>query len=253
MRPDRVVATLLAALAVGLVSLLVFGPVEGAEATEDAPTGEAAPAATVPASTASATTASSTTAPEPQETADTEQEPTPTEAKPPPFLPGDGTFSARVAISLPDESQIDWKSHELERPVPKLRVETRATALQGATGDVHGIECGVGRRVLYTFLIDPWNGEYVVQKTDPISLTTIELERGGTAALHTPPRPNVLSLTCDARAQSTSLTLRANGKPVTALTRGSGGRIDRIRLTAWSPQGGQQVVFDGVVVKTGKS
>jgi hypothetical protein len=156
-------------------------------------------------------------------------------------------------MSLYYESEIDWKSHELEKPVPKLRVETRATALRGVRGDVHGIECGVGRRVMYTFLIDPWNGEYVVQKTDPISLTTIDLERGGTAALHTPPRPNVLSLTCEARAQSTSLILRANGRPVTALRRRIGGRIDRIRLTAWSPEGGQKVVFDGVVVKTGRS
>jgi len=253
MRPDRVVATLLAALAVGLVSLLVFGPVEGAEAMEDAPTGEAAPAATVPASTASATTASSTTAPEPQETTETEQRPTSTEAEPPPFLPGDGTFSAPVTMSLLAHSEIDWEPHELERPVPKLRVETRATALRGARGDVHGVECGLGPRVLYTFLIDPWNGEYVVEKNDPISLTAIDLENGWTDALHTPPRPNVLSLTCDARAESTSLTLRANGKPVTALTRGSGGRIDRIRLTAWSPEGGQKVVFDGVVVETGRS
>lgn len=253
MRPDRVVAALLAALAVGLVSLLVFGPVEGAEATEDAPTTEAAPAATVPATTAPATTASSTTAPEPQETAETERGPTSTEAEPPPFLPGDGTFAARVTMSLDYESEIDWKSHKLERPVPKLRVETRATAVRGVAGDVHGIECGLGRRVMYTFLIDPWNGEYMLQKSDPTSLTTIDLERGGTAALHTPPRPNVLSLTCEARAQSTSLTLRANGKPVTALTRGTGGRIDRIGLTAWSPQGGQKVVFDGVVVKTGRS
>jgi hypothetical protein len=62
-----------------------------------------------------------------------------------------------------------------------------------------------------------------------------------------------LSLTCEARAQSTSLTLRANGKRVTALRRRIGGRIDRIRLTAWSPEGGQKVVFDGVVVKTGRS
>jgi hypothetical protein len=253
MRPDRVVAALLAALVVGLVSLLVFGPVEGAEAREDAPTREAAPAATVPATTVPATTVSSTTAPEPQETAETEQGPTSTEAEPPPFLPGDGTFSAPVTMRLYYESEIDWKSHELERPVPKLRVETRATALRGGRGDVHGIECGVGRRVMYTFLIDPWSGEYMVQKTDPISLSTIDLERGGTAALHTPPRPNVLSLTCEAGAKSTSLTLRANGKPVTALTRRTGGRIDLIRLTAWSPEGGQKVVFDGVVVKTGGS
>jgi hypothetical protein len=253
MRADRVVAALLAALAVGLVSLLVFGPVEGAEATEDPPTTEAARAATVSTTTVPATTASSTTAPEPQENAETEQEPTSTEAEAPSFLPGDGTFSAPVTMSLDYESEIDWKSHELERPVAKLRVETRATALRGAAGDVHGIECGVGRRVLYTFLIDPWTGEYMVQKTDPVGLTTIDLERGGTAALHTPPRPNVLSLTCDARAKSISLTLHANGKPVTALTRGTGGRIDRIRLTAWSPEGGQKVVFDGVVVETGRS
>jgi hypothetical protein len=253
MRPDRVVAALLAALAVGLVSLLVFGPVEGAEAKEDAPSTEAAPATTAPTTTASGTTVLSTTAPEPPETVETEQEPTTTEAEPPAFLPGDGTFSAPVTISVDYESEIDWESHELERPVPKLRVETRATAVRGVAGDVHGIECGLARRAIYTFLIDPWSGEYVVQKTDPASKTTIDLESGETAALHTPPRPNVLSLTCDARAHSTSLNLRANGKLVTALMHGIGGRIDRMGLTAWSPQGGQKVVFDGVVVETGRS
>ena len=108
-------------------------------------------------------------------------------------------------------------------------------------------------RATYTFLIDPWNDEYVVQKSDPVSQTAIDLESGEAAALLPPPRPNVLSLACVARAESTFLSLRANGKLVTSLMYVIGGRLDRIGLTAWSPEGGQKVVFDAVVVETGKA
>jgi hypothetical protein len=256
MRPERIVATLLAALAAGLVALLVFGPTEGAKAKGDAPkAARDAPTTTAPTTTTRTTTASTTTAPEPEpeETVESEPEPVTTEAEPPPFLPGDGTFPRPVTITLYYESEVDWRTHELQRSVPELRVEARVTAVRGVEGDVHGIECGLARRATYTFLIDPWSGEYVVQETDPVSLTTIDLESGEATTLLAPPHPNVLSLTCAARAKSTFLTLRANGKLVTSLMHEIGGRLDRVALTAWSPEGGQKVVFDGVVVETGGS
>lgn len=252
MRPERIVAALLAALAAGLVAMLVFGPTEGAGAKGDAlRAGRAAPTTTAPTTTAPTTAPpTTTTAPEPQETVESEPEPVTTEPDTPPFLRGDGTFPRPVTITLDYPSEVDWRTHELRAAVPELRVEARATAVRGVEGDVHGIECGLGRRATYTFLIDPWNDEYMVQETDPVSLTTIDLESGETAALLAPPHPNVLSLTCAARARSTFLTLRANGKPVTSLMHEIGGRLDRVGLTAWSPEGGQKVVFDGVVVET---
>jgi hypothetical protein len=248
MRTDRIVAALLAGVAAGLVALLIFGPTEGAKAKGDKPRA-ATPA---PTTTAPTTTAPTTASTETQESVEEEQEPTTTEAEPPPFLPGDGTFPRPVTIDLYYESEVDWKTHELEKPVRELRVQARVTAVRGAAGDVHGIECGLARAT-YTFLIDPWNGEYVVQKSDPVSQTAIDLESGEASALLPPPRPNVLSLACVARAERTLLTLRANGKPVTSLAYVIGGRLDRIGLTAWSPEGGQKVVFDAVVVETGRS
>lgn len=256
MRPERIVAALLAALAAGLVALLVFGPTEGAEAKGEAPKAARAAATTTAPRTATRTTTSSTTTapePEPEETVESEPEPATTEAEPPPFLPGDGTFPRPVTINLYYESEVNWETRKLERPVRELRVEARVTAVRGMAGDVHGIQCGLVRRATYTFLADPWNGDYVVQKTDPASLTSIDLESGDTAALLAPPHPNVLSLTCAARAKTTLLTLRANGKLVTSLMHQIGGRLDKVGLTAWSPEGGQKVVFDGVVVETGGS
>lgn len=253
MRPERIVAALLAGVAAGLVTLLIFGPTEGAKARVDTPRA-ATPVPTTTASTTTApmTTATTTAAPETQESVEEEQEPTTTEAEPPSFRPGDGTFPRPVTISLYYKSEVDWKTHELEKPVRELRVQARVTAVRGAAGDVHGIECGLARAT-YTFLIDPWNDEYVVQKSDPVSQTAIDLESGKADTLLPPPRPNVLSLACVARAESTFLSLRANGKLVTSLMYGIGGRLDRIGLTAWSPEGGQKVVFDAVVVETGRS
>jgi hypothetical protein len=250
MRPDRIVAALLAGVTAGLVTLLIFGPTEGAKAKGDAPRA-ATPA---PTTTAPTTTAPTTAATETEEPEETEPEPTTTEAEAeaPPFRPGDGTFPNPVTISLYYESEVNWETHELEKPVRELRMQARVTAVRGAASDVHGIECGVARAT-YTFLIDPWSDTYVVQKTDPVSLSTIDLESGDAPALLAPPRPNVLSLACAARAKRTFLTLQANGEPVTSLTYGIGGRLDRIGVTAWSPEGGQKVVFDAVVVETGRS
>jgi hypothetical protein len=248
MRPERIVAALLAGVAAGLVALLIFGPTEGAKAKGDRPRA-ATPA---PTTTAPTTIATTTTEPEPEETVESKQEPTTTEAEPPSFLAGDGTFSSPVTINLYYESEINWRTHKLQSPVRELRVEARATAVRGAAGDVHGIECGLAHAT-YTFLIDPWSGEYVVQETDPGSLTTIDLESGEAATLRTPPHPNVLSMTCAARAKSTFLSLRANGRLLTSLMHGIGGRLDRVSVTAWSPEGGQKVVFDGVGVETGGS
>jgi hypothetical protein len=252
MRPERIIAALLAALAASLVALLVFAPTEEAGAKGDEPRAARARATTTaPTTTAptTTTTAPTTTAPGSQETVESGQEPVTTEAEPPPFLPGDGTFPGPVTISLYHESEVDWKTHELERSVRELRVEARVTAVRGEAGDVHGIECGLARRATYEFLIDPWSGEYMIEKSDPVSRSSFGLEVGQTANLLTPPRPNVLSLTCVARQESTSLSARANGKLVTSLTYVIGGRLASVGLTAWSPGGGQEVVFDGVVVE----
>jgi hypothetical protein len=96
MRPERIVAALLAGVAAGLVALLIFGPTEGAKAKGDRPRA-ATPA---PTTTAPTTIATTTTEPEPEETVESKQEPTTTEAEPPSFLAGDGTFSSPVTINL---------------------------------------------------------------------------------------------------------------------------------------------------------
>ena len=101
MRPERIVAALLAGVAAGLVALLIFGPTEGAKAKGDKPRAATpAPTTTAPTTTAPTTIASTTTEPEPEETVESEQEPVTTEAEPPSFRPGDGTFPRPVTISL---------------------------------------------------------------------------------------------------------------------------------------------------------
>ena len=251
MRPDRAIAACLSGLAAGLVALLLFGPTEGAEAKEEAP--EARTTAPEP----------QTPVPEPQTTAETETEPvTTTEAEPvtttepeprlPAFLPGDGTFPEAVTITLAYRSEVESKTQELPRRVSQLRLEARATALRGEPGNFHGIQCS-GRRVTYEFLVDPWSDTYALLRTDPVNLASVDLDRGDADDILSSRRPNVLSLACESRRQGTTLSLRANGEPVTAfLDRGSTGRFGAVGLTAWSLEGAHEVVFDGVVVETGR-
>ena len=91
MRPERIVAALLAGVAAGLVTLLIFGPTEGAKAKGD----KLRAATPAPTTTAPTTIASTTTEPEPEETVESEQEPVTTEAEPPSFRPGDWTSQGR--------------------------------------------------------------------------------------------------------------------------------------------------------------
>ena len=56
MRPERIVAALLAGVAAGLVTLLIFGPTEGAKAKGDKPRAATpAPTTTAPTTTAPTT------------------------------------------------------------------------------------------------------------------------------------------------------------------------------------------------------
>jgi hypothetical protein len=250
MRPERAIAACLSALAAGLVALLLFGPTEGAEAKQESQ--EATTTAPEPQTTTEIETEPVTTT-EPDPVTTTEAEPvTTTEAEPPPFLPGDGTFPGPVKLTLIYQSEVKWRTHKLPSKASEVTIEARATSLRGQAGDVHGVECTLDTRTTYTFYVDLWSNTYSLQRT---KIKTGEYLQGGEApSLLAPTRPNVLSLTCESRRQGTMLSLRANGEPVTAfLDRGSSGRFSAVSLAAWSPAGDHEVVFDGVVVETGRS
>jgi hypothetical protein len=224
MRPERILAALLGALAAGLVALLVLGPTEEVEAKTDRRQATPTPA--------------TTTAPE--------TEPVTTEPEPwlPALRPGDGTFPTPLTIALDYQSQVVSRTQELRAKVPELRLEARATALRGGAGDVHGLECT--SRSTYTFWVDPWNGTYELWKSGQ------PVQSGEAPDLVDPPRPNLLSLACESHDDRTTLELRANGEVVTIwMDGGSGGRLTAVGLTAWSPSGDQEVVFDGAVLETG--
>jgi hypothetical protein len=252
MKPERAIAACLSALAAGLVALLLFGPTEGAEAKEESQ--EATTTAPEPQTTAEIETEPVTTT-ETEPVTTTEPEPVTTtepEPEPPAFLPGDGTFSEPVTITLAFQSEVESRRHQLPRQVSEVRIEARATSLRGQAGDVHGVECTLDRRTTYTFFVDLWGETVMLERT---KIKTTEYLQGGEApGLLAPTQPNVLSLTCESRRQGTMLSLRVNGEPVTAfLDRGSSGRFSAVSLAAWSPAGDHEVVFDGVVVETGGS
>jgi hypothetical protein len=236
--PERILAALLGTLAAGLVALLVLGPTEGVEAKTDPPQATAAPATTTSPAPETTTAPLATTAPE-TEPGTTEPAPSP-----PAPRPGDGTFPTPVTFALDYPSEVDWSRHELRAKVPELRLEARATAVRGGAGDVHGLEC-TGRST-YTFVVDPWNGTYELWQSNQL------VQSGAAPGLVEPPRPNELSLVCEARNGRTTLSLRANGELVTTWMDGdNGARLTAVALTAWSPSGGEEVVFDGVVLETG--
>jgi hypothetical protein len=250
MKPERAIAACLSALAAGLVALLLFGPTEGAEAKQESQ--EATTTAPEPQTTTEIETEPVTTT-EPDPVTTTEAEPvTTTEAEPPPFLPGDGTFPGPVRLFLFYQSEVKWRTHELPSKASEVTIEARATSLRGQAGDVHGVECTLDRQTKYTFYVDLWSDTYTLERT---KIKTTEYLQGGEApSLLAPTRPNVLSLACESRRQGTMLSLRANGEPLTAfLDRGSSGRFSAVSLAAWSPAGDHEVVFDGVVVETGRS
>jgi hypothetical protein len=232
MRPERILAALLGALAAGLVALLVLGSTEGVEAKTGRPQATAAPP--------------TTTAPAPPTPTVPETEPVTTEPEPslPALRPGDGTFPTPVTITLVHQSQVDWRRRTLRPRVPELRLEARAIAVRGGAGDVHGLECT--SRATYTFLVDPWNGTYDLWQSDQL------VQSGEAPSLVEPPRPNVLSLTCESHDGRTTLFLRANGEVVTTWMDGdNGARFTGVGVTAWSPGGDQEIVFDGAVLETG--
>jgi hypothetical protein len=231
-RPERILAALLAALAAGLVALLVLGQTEGVEAKTEPRQATATPR--------------TTTAPAPQTTSAPETEPVTTEPETslPALRPGDGTFPTPVTMTLYYQSQVDEDTHELPAKVPELRLEARAISVRGGEGDVHGLECT--GRFTYTFVVDPWNGTYELWKSGQL------VQSGEAPNLVEPPRPNVLSLACESHDERTTLSLRANGEVVTIWMDGdNGARFTAVGLTAWSPSGDQEVVFDGAVLETG--
>jgi hypothetical protein len=139
---------------------------------------------------------------------------------------------------------VDWRRHELRAKVPELRLEARVVAVRGGAGDVHGLECT--GRFTYTFMVDPWSGTYELWRSDR------QVQSGAAPDLLVPPGPNELSLTCESRGEQTTVSLRANGEPVTIWMDGdNGARFTRVGVTAWSPSGDQEVLFDGVVLETG--
>jgi hypothetical protein len=139
---------------------------------------------------------------------------------------------------------VDSRRQELRAKVPELRLEARTIAVRGGAGDVHGLECTA--RFTYTFLVDPWNGTYELWRSGQ------PVQNGEAPDLVEPPRPNVLSLACESQDERTTLSLRANGEVVTIWMDGdNGARFTAVGLTAWSPGGDQEVVFDGAVLETG--
>lgn len=249
MRPERILAGLLGVLAAGLVALLVLGPTEGADAQAERPE---ASAPAPPVQTTTAPAPQTTTAPAPETTTETEPGTTEPEPQLPVFRAGDGTFPKTVTIALPYESQVASRTRKLPAKVRELRLKARATATRGTANDVHGIECTLGRVATYTFLVDPWSKRYVLDRGNPVGHTATEVESGEAPGLVDPPRPNILGLACVSLADRTVLTLRANGELVTTWTdRENSGRFVAVGLTAWSPGGGEKVIFDDVTVKTG--
>lgn len=222
-------------------------PTKGAEAKTERPQATATPPTTELAP-------QTTTAPALQATVAPETEPDTTEPEPslPALRPGDGTFSTPVTITLDYPSQVDWRTRGLRPQVSELRLEARATSAHGSAGDVHGVQCTLGRRATYTFLVDRWNETYDLERSRPIGQGGQYVQSGEAAGLVAPPRPSVFDLTCESRADRTLLTLRANGKPVTTwVDRDNVGRFTAVGLTAWSPGGDHEVVLDAVVLETG--
>ncbi len=250
MSPERIVAAVLFALAAALVALVVLGPTEGADAT----VGEAATPVPETSATTEAATSTEAVATEPPAETTTEavEAPTSTEAvpaKPPRPLAGDGTFPKRVRMTLDDE--YDWKTAELDRRAQRLQVEARVTALQGGAGDDHGLECGTPEAT-YAATIDPWTGSYFVLRWNSTRSSGYEMGRGAAAALVRPPKPNVLRLTCVTLSQGGRIVLAANGKRIASIEDNAvAGGFGTIGLTANDVGGGQDVVFDGVLVETG--
>jgi len=247
-RPERIIAALLAALAAGLVAILVLGPTEGAEATAEPPGATTEPATTVPETVPTQTSPPATSTVDVEPPVTTEPEPEPAEPLRP--LPGDGTFPGPVRMTLTG-GEGDEETARLEARVRRVRIGARATALKGEAGDNHGLECGTAR-LMYSVTVDPWGGFYSIIRWDATRSSGLEIESGSAYDLARPPAPNVISLTCVARAEGARIALSANGRGITSMDdRVPAGRFTDVGVEAYSPLGGEDVVFDGVVVDTG--
>lgn len=240
MKPERVVSVVLAGLAAGLAALLVFGPTEPAGAKADVP--EAT-------TTAAPTTATAQTTPVP-ETTTAELEPTPS-APTPSGGPGDGTLLRSVIFNLAYPGELRSKEQEFATMPEEVRIEATAAVVFGSSRDVHGVLCSTSGQVMYTLLINPWAHTYSLLRGDPVTRTGFEIDHGDAPSLVDPSRPNVLSLRCAVDAEGTALTFAANGKRIAEfMDEGYTDPFTRVGVTAWSPEGGQQVRFDDLVVKT---
>lgn len=251
MRPERIVAAALFALAGALVALVVLGPTEGAGATPESASRSTTAAEPGTKGEPTSTEEALPTEPEVDTTTEAAGTPTSTEAEPaepPPPLAGDGTFPGPVRMSL-TSGEVKWQTVDLDPRPARVRVGARVTALQGDAGDVHGLQCGTADAT-YEATVDPWTSGYTILRWT--GNTGVEVESGAAAGLAAPPAPNRLRLTCVALGEAVRIELAANGKRIASVRNNAvAGRFATVSVTATDSSGGQDVVFDGVVVETG--
>lgn len=251
MRPERIVAVVLFALAGGLVALVVLGPTDGAGASPRAASRSTTASANTEPGTTEAATSTEALPTEPEVETTTEAAETSTStaaaAEPPPPPATDVTFPDPVRMRLTSR-EINWETVDLNPLAASVRVGARVTARRGDAGDVHGLLCGTAD-ARYEVTVDPWAGGYTVLRWT--GNTGVEVESGAAPGLAAPPRPNRLRLTCVALGEAVRIELAANGKPIASVRNAEAGRFATVGVTAADSSGGQDVVFDGVVVETG--
>lgn len=249
MKPERIVAAALFALAGTMVALVVLGPTEGAGATAESASRSTTAAEPGTTGEPTSTEEALPTEPEVDTTTEAAETPTSTEAEPaePPPPATDVTFPDPVRMRLTSQ-EIKWETVDLNPLAASVRVGARVTARRGDAGDVHGLLCGTAD-ASYDVTVDPWTGGYTILRWT--GNTGVEVESGAAPGLAAPPRPNRLRLTCVALGEAVRIELAANGKRIASVRNAEAGRFATVGVTATDSSEGQDVVFDGVVVETG--